>query len=278
MTAESQTILAALNLRFAFDDDRWRVDGVSLELSRGQLLCVVGPNGAGKSTLLRLIVGLLKPTHGHIELNGRSLDDYSAIERAQWVAYLPQSPASPDGLSVEDLVRLGRHPHRRFGLFESSDDMAVVASALDLTQMSDFADRLLTTLSGGEAQRAHLSAALAQQPRLLVLDEPTANLDLLHQLRIFGLLRSLTDQQRMAVIAVTHDLSTAQNYADRVLLLDQGRPAAFGTPDQVLTAERLESVYHVQFETAVAAQSGRTCLLANEVKQPPRESPSRPIQ
>ena len=273
MTGALPTILVADNLRFAFDDGRWRVDGVSLKLSPGELICVVGPNGAGKSTLLRLIVGLLKPITGRIELNRRPLDEYSPIERAQLVAYLPQSPGAPAGLSVEDLVRLGRHPHRRFGLFESTDDMSVVASAISLTRMNEFAERALTTLSGGEAQRAHLSAALAQEPRLLVLDEPTANLDLLHQLRIFGLLRSLADNQQIAVIAVTHDLNTARSFADRVLLLDGGRPAAFGTPQQVLTTERLESVYQVQFETAVAAKSGRTCLIANEIHQPsPRAS------
>jgi len=276
MNTASSTTLFAKELRFAIDDERWRVDGVSLDLSAGEMLCVVGPNGAGKSTLLKLIVGLLKPLAGQIELAGRSLSDYSAIERARHIAYLPQSPGAPAGLSVADLVRLGRHPHRRFGLFESTADMNVVASALKLTQMNDFADRLLTTLSGGEAQRAHLSAALAQQPRLLVLDEPTANLDLLHQLRIFSLLRSLADGQEMAVIAVTHDLNTAHTYADRVLLLDQGRPAAFGTPDQVLTADRLESVYQVQFETAVAAASGRTCLLANALDPPEHQNPPRP--
>lgn len=265
-TSIPKTVIKAKHVSFSYEQDFQCVRDVSFALPGQSLTCILGPNGAGKSTLLRMLVGLLKPTTGSIELFARNLSTYSPTDRARQIAYLPQSPVAPDAITVEQLVRLGRHPHRQWGLFESVEDMQVVAESMHLADMSQFAHRRLATLSGGEAQRAHLAAALAQQTPILALDEPTANLDLFHQMRIFGLLRDLVAKRKMTVVAVTHDLNIARSFSDQILLLDRGRLEAVGSADEVLTVERLESVYHVGFSRAVTSDNTRSCLMAYETE------------
>ncbi|MBX3397024.1 MAG: ABC transporter ATP-binding protein [Phycisphaerae bacterium] len=231
------------------------------EFRAGECWGIIGPNGAGKSTLLRLMAGLRKPTGGRLLFDGEDLRAVSPRDRARRIALLPQQPDSDFSLSVADVVLLGRFPHRQFGLFESSADREVANRAMDMTRTRAFSCRRLSTLSGGEAQRVHLAAALAQEPAMLLLDEPTASLDWQHQLAIFELIRNVADQSRTLVAVVTHDLNLAGRFCTHILLLDDGRCVAAGEPDAVLTPAQIEQVYHVRVDLAVAVSSGERVLL-----------------
>jgi ABC-type cobalamin/Fe3+-siderophores transport system ATPase subunit len=239
--------LEAEGLRYGFDIRPDFLGPVSLAVARGQVCGVVGPNGAGKSTLLRLLAGLIRPVQGTVRLKGRPLGRISVRERARAIAFLPQRPPVSPFATGGEIVLLGRFPHRRYHLFESADDYEAARRAMAATDTAVFENRAMETLSGGEAQRVHLAAALAQQPELLVLDEPTAGLDLYHQFHVFELLRDRVRRTDLTVVVVTHDLNLAGRFCDRVLLLDDGRVAASGPPNDVLQPRVLEAVYGVRF-------------------------------
>lgn len=268
-------ILELERLRYGFVDRPDFLGPVDLSVEPGHLWGVIGPNGAGKSTLLRLAVGLWRPTGGVIRLSGRPLADMSARGRAQMTAFLPQQPVAPPFATAGEIVLMGRFPHRRYFLFESADDLAAARAAMEATDTARYANRPMGTLSGGEAQRVHLAAALAQQPKLLVLDEPTAALDLYYQLAVFESLRSQVDATRLSVIVVTHDLNLAGRFCDRLLLLDDGKPAACGRCDDVLGADVLERVYRVRFATPGSDDGGQRWVLpVRRSGEPSRESQS----
>jgi iron complex transport system ATP-binding protein len=235
-------------LSFAYRGADPLLTGLSVEIHAGRLLALVGPNGAGKSTLLRLLSGLLAPTGGEILLDGRALTAWRPLERARRIALLPQHPQAPPDIRAGEVVRLGRHPYLGLRVFESARDLSVVGEAMRITATAEFASRQMGTLSGGEAQRVHLAAALAQQPAVLALDEPTSDLDLAQQLRIFELLRALTRQQQLAVITVTHDLNLASRFADTLCVLHNGRIVAAGPPADILRDPILTDVYGVHFQ------------------------------
>lgn len=267
MANETAPLLSCEGLSYGFSPGQMFLHDVTLGAVAGQLCTIIGPNGAGKSTLVRLLVGLLPPASGRVTLCGQSVRSMSARDRARIAAYLPQNPAPPQGLTVEEVVRLGRYPHRAFRLFESAEDLKAVERAMELTGTLGFASRRMDTLSGGEAQRVHLAAALAQSPRVLVLDEPTSDLDLYHQLETFGLLRDLARRLEMAVVAVTHDLNLASQHADVVALLDRGRVVCAGSPEEVLRIERLEEVYRVRFSVVDGPDGQRPWLASSRVEE-----------
>jgi iron complex transport system ATP-binding protein len=264
VTTESSTILRAKRLTFGFAPGKTFLGPLDLEISAAKVHALVGPNGAGKSTLLRLLVGLSRPTGGYVELDGQPLLDIPAGKRARRIAFLPQNPVAPGAASVEEVVRLGRHPYREFGMFESPADIDIVRRSMRLTQTLEFADRRMETLSGGEAQRVHLAAALAQQPDLLALDEPTSDLDIRHQLGIFRLLRDLTRDAGVTVVVVVHDLNLAAHHCDRAILLCQGKSAAQGPPGQVLIPTCLEPVYGVRFDSIDPGDGRPPWLIARD--------------
>lgn len=243
----SDNILSAGALRYGFPQRPDFLGPMDLNLGRGELLGIVGPNGAGKSTLLRLLAGLLKPRSGTVCFRNTTLGRLAARERARHIAYLPQRPPGELAVTAFEVVLMGRFPHRTYSLFETGRDVEICREAMQLTETSELADRGMDTLSGGEAQRVHLAAALAQQPELLLLDEPTAALDLYHQLVAFDLLVRLTREQGLACVVVTHNLNLAGRHSDRVVLLDDGSIAAAGRPEDVLTDEVLAPVYGVRF-------------------------------
>jgi len=245
--SHADPVLALENVRYGFPDRPDFLGPVTLTVEPGQLWGVIGPNGAGKSTLLRVVVGLVRPTAGELRLLSRPMDRIPARDRARTVAFLPQQTLAAPFATAGETVLLGRFPHRRYSLFESGHDLAVASAAMEATDTTPFMDRSMATLSGGEAQRVHLAAALAQEPRLLVLDEPTAALDLYHQFGTLDLLRSRADTMGMSVILVTHDLNAVARYCDRLLLLDGGKPAACGRREEVLRTDVLERVYRVRF-------------------------------
>jgi len=235
-----------VDVTFGFPERPNFLGPIHLDLHRGECLGIVGPNGAGKSTLLRLLAGLRQPASGRVELDGRPLSSMGGIQRARRIAFLPQQTPKDLPHTVSRIVLMGRFPHRRFGLFENAADVSIARRAMEATDTLPFELRPLASLSGGEAQRVHLAAAIAQQPTVLLLDEPTAALDLAHQLSIFDLLRRLGRQEGISIVVVTHDLNLASRFCGRVLLLDDGRPVALGAPEEVLSPQRLEPVYHVR--------------------------------
>lgn len=257
MSDRPVTLLRLDRLAFGYPARPSFLGPMSLALTGGECWGIVGPNGAGKSTLLRLMAGLRAPSSGCVELDGRELRTMESRERARRIAFVPQGPQSDFSLPVSDVVLMGRFPHRRFGLFEDAHDRRIANEMMARTHTAELADRALGSLSGGEAQRVHLAAAIAQEPSVLLLDEPTASLDLQHQLAIFELVRSLADREGKLVVVVTHDLNLAARFCTNVLLLDDGRPAATGSPDQVLQPEVLEPVYSVRLNHASTASGER---------------------
>lgn len=218
------------------------LDAVSLGVPEGGWTAVVGPNGAGKSTLLRAVAGLVR-YQGRVRLDGVDLATASPRARARLIGYAPQVPLMPETMPVRDYVMLGRTPHRPLLAAPRGVDHHAVTRALDLLDLTALADRLLRTLSGGERQRAVLARVLAQRPRLVLLDEPTASLDLGHAQQVLELVDRLRREEHLTVLATLHDLVLAGQYADRLVLLDGGRVVADGLPQTVLTAQNLAAHY-----------------------------------
>jgi len=222
-------------------DGNTLVEDVDLTVEAGEVVGLVGPNGAGKSTLLRAATGV-RASGGTVHIEGQPLAGIPRAELYRNVAVVQQLPEAPLSMTVEDLVMLGRYPH--LGLFrrESASDHEIVRAAMVRTGCATFAERHLGTLSGGERRRAFIARALAQEPRLLLLDEPTANLDADAQAQILELLRDLASGG-VGVLVVLHDLTFAAAYCDRLLLMHRGRLVASGAPEAVLAPEHVTAVY-----------------------------------
>ncbi len=226
---------------------------VTLELQTGRVTAIVGPNGAGKSTLVQLLLGLARPSAGHVRLQGREASTWSREAFAREVGVLPQGEEMVLPLAVKDVVAMGRYPHlgawRAFG---ARDDRAV-RDALEATCTMELIDRPFADLSGGERQRVRVARALAQDAPTLLLDEPTAALDVRHEMQLFELVRFLGDQGRTLVV-VTHALDLAARYADELVLLADGRITAHGTATEVLTASHLSAAF--EWPIAVTTRPG----------------------
>ena len=231
----------AVTVRYP-DAARPALDGVSLEAPAGGCTAVLGPNGSGKSTLMRVLLGTLAPRAGAAEFDGRPLASWSRAELARAVGVVPQGEDSSFPLTVRELVAMGRYPHLGPWRREGAADRRAVEEAMRRCDVAELAGRSVGTLSGGERQRARVARALAQEPRALALDEPTAALDMGHEMVIWELLREL-GRGGTTVLVVTHNLNLAARYADRLVLLHRGRVAAAGPPAQVLVRETLERVY-----------------------------------
>ena len=219
------------------------VRNVTLGVSEGEHVALVGPNGAGKSTLLRLVTGVLEPRAGHVEVLGRRAGDWKRRELARQLAVVSQESEPDTGISVRELVSMGRHPYVRPWSALGRSDRRVVDSCLSAVDLGELGGRDVGELSGGELQRARLARALAQEPRLLLLDEPTAHLDMGHEMRFLELVAEHTGAQSLTVVSVTHHLNTAARFADRMILLSGGQIVATGPPSEILSPQRLESVF-----------------------------------
>jgi iron complex transport system ATP-binding protein len=268
MTVATEALVIARDLVVGFPlpggARREVLRGVDLALARGELVALLGTNGSGKTTLLRTFSGALAPDRGTVTFDGRTVRDWRRQALAQRVAVLPQQLELPLGFGVAELVDMGRAPHAR-RLFASSaeDDRAIARALLDADAV-DLADRPAEELSGGERQRLLMAMALAQEPDLLLLDEPTLHLDLAHQVALLGAIRRLRDQRGLTVLAVLHDLNLAAAFAPRVAILDEGRVVADGLPAEVLTPDLVRRVFAVQVDEALTSE-GRRHLALREV-------------
>ncbi|GMR12501.1 MAG: heme ABC transporter ATP-binding protein [Gemmatimonadota bacterium] len=215
---------------------------VTMEVPAGSLYAVLGPNGSGKSTLMRILMGTLGPIRGSARVAGREVSEWNRRELARQVGAVAQSEAQPFPMTVRELVSMGRYPH--LGPFrpEGDEDRAAVSDALERCDAAQLAPRYVSTLSGGEFQRVRIARALAQNPRSLALDEPTASLDIRHEMSILQLLRESADSG-LTVLLITHHLNLAARFADRMLLLSEGSVAAQGSPEEVLREGVLGEVY-----------------------------------
>ncbi|HEY5943018.1 MAG TPA: ABC transporter ATP-binding protein [Solirubrobacterales bacterium] len=231
--------------------------GADLSLSRGELLAVVGPNGAGKSTLVRAVSGLQPFSAGDVRWSGRVLPGLKGRELAHMRAFVPQRMPVPPGVEVREAVMIGRSSHLRPLRRLQGKDHDAVEAALARAGVDDFAERQLSTLSGGELQRVQIAIGLAQEAPVLIADEPTSQLDLGAAVGVAGLLRRLADDG-LAVLLVVHDLALATAVADRVVVVAEGRTVAEGEPGAVLTSDLLASVWHA--DARLTAEGGHTAL------------------
>lgn len=241
--------------------ERRVLESVDLELRAGELVALLGTNGSGKSTLLRVLAGTLAPSAGRLELFGRPMESWSRSELARSVTVLPQAVELPRGFRVSEVVALGRIPHARSWFATTPDDEAVVARALVDSDLDGFADRPVEQLSGGERQRVALAMALAQEPRLLLLDEPTLHLDLAHQLALVQLLDGLRRRRGVTVLAVLHDLNLAARFADRAVVLHDGRLLPAGGHGRTIDPAMAGRAFGVPIEEARTA-NGTSVLVA----------------
>ena len=266
--AGSAEIIAARELAFGYPLAGGRrrevLRGVDLAVRPGELLVLVGTNGSGKTTLLRLLAGVLAPRAGELELFGRPAAAWSRIELARRVAVLPQGLELPAGFRVGELVAMGRLPHARAWFGSTAEDDEAVERALVDADALELAGRTADELSGGERQRVLVAMALAQEPQLLLLDEPTLHLDLAHQLAVLETIRRLRAQRGIAVVAVLHDLALAAAVAPRVAVLDRGRLVADGAPSAVLSPGLIRRVFNVEAEEVHLADGTRHIAIVVE--------------
>jgi iron complex transport system ATP-binding protein len=264
-TAVATPLLAAREVRVSLGGQPV-LRGVDIEVYPGEVVGLLGPNGAGKSTLLRAATRLVPVEGGHIEVGGRPLAQLGRRELARAVAVVQQLPEAPATMLVQELVLLGRNPYIGLLARESAHDYAAVVDAMRRAGCEDFADRPLHTLSGGQRRRAFIARALAQEPKLLLLDEPNANLDLRAQAEAFELLRALA-RDGVGVLVTVHDLTLAAAYCDRAVLLVEGRVIASGVPSEVVTPEIVTRVYGDRVTVIPHPRSGAPIVVPTVMEQ-----------
>jgi len=240
------SILSADHLTLGYRRGAAVVRDLVLDVARGEIVTLVGPNGSGKSTILRALARLMRPQGGTVYLNGRAIHRTSTRRVAQQLAILPQNPVAPDDLTIRDLVARGRFARQAWWRASGTHDRDVIAWALEATGLIDLSDRRLNTLSGGERQRAWIALALAQEPQVLLLDEPTTFLDISHQLEVMGLLQKLNEENGLSIVMVLHDLNQAARFSHRLVALRRGDVYAAGPPACVLTETMLREVFQVE--------------------------------
>lgn len=239
------SIISAKNIAFRYTD-KPVLEDVSFDLDDARIVAVIGPNGSGKTTLLRMLNATLFPNAGQVLICGKDTRRWSRQEIARAVAIVPQESQAIFPFFAEEIVLMGRFPYLRSGAFEDKKDYRIVEDVMARTDSLSFAHRRFNELSAGERQRVLIARALAQEPKILLLDESTVFLDLKHQAQFLSLLHELNRKQHLTVIFVTHDINLAAQNADQILLLYNGEKYAIGTPAEVLTAKNIKEVYDVE--------------------------------
>lgn len=265
-------VLDAYDLQGGYGD-KPIVEQVTLALHQSEWLSILGANGSGKSTLLRLFGRILTPQKGAIWLSGRDIHSLSPTDVARKLALLPQQQILPAGLTVYQLVSLGRSPHQPWWQWDlTTDDRQQIEQALAWTDIAQFRHEPVTSLSGGQRQRAFLALALAQQPKVLLLDEPTTYLDIHYQLQLLELLKQLNHQENLAIITVLHDINLAARYSDRLAFMREGKLWALGTISEILTPDIVNQVFDVDVAILDTPVGPQICPLS--ASQPSSHTPS----
>lgn len=236
--------LETQNLTFSYDEHPI-LNNLSVEIPEGVITVFIGGNGCGKSTLLRTMARLLRPEKGAVLLQGEDISRLKTKEVAKKMSILPQGPTTPEGLTVEQLVRQGRYPHQSWLKQWSTEDEEMVYNALEVTNMSDLADRVVDSLSGGQRQRAWIAMTLAQGANTLLLDEPTTYLDMAHQIEILDLLDDLNETENRTIIMVLHDMNMACRYADHLIAMQNQTIYAEGPPKDIMTEKMIRHVFQM---------------------------------
>ncbi len=247
-------------LEYSYSQEAIVLNGITISVRKPQLVSIIGPNGVGKSTLIHCIDRILRPTKGTVLVNERPVEDYGAKELAKIVGYVPYAATDTFPMTVVDTILMGRNPHKKWKSLH--DDMVVVEEAMDLMDIKPLAMRNFNELSAGQHQRVMLARGLAQEPQILLLDEPTANLDIRHQMEVTRLLKRLSVDKGIMVIMISHDLNLAAKYSDNIIMLSRGKVFAVGTPDSVITAENIRRVYGVESE--VIESEGRPFMIIKD--------------
>lgn len=234
-----------INLRsisFRYRQD-WVLKELSLRIERGEFIGVIGPNGSGKSTFLKILCRLLSPQEGEILLDAVPLNHMNQRDIAKKIALVPQEAYSLFPFRVIEIVLMGRSPYLGHLMFEGAEDLEIAKRAMDWTGVLSIGERYVDELSGGERKRVFIARALAQEPEIILLDEPTANLDIHHQVDFLNLILSLNQERGLTIVMASHDLNIASEYCDRLILLREGRIYKMGSPREVITRETIEEVY-----------------------------------
>ncbi len=253
-------MISLKDINFSYNGDQVLRE-LSFVVEEGEFLGIIGPNGAGKSTLLKLLNRVLLPQSGEICLQGKPLDDYSRRRLAQIIGFVPQQFSAAFRFSVQEIVLMGRFPHQSAFGWESETDIRIAEEAMTATDCYHLRERDFFSLSGGEQQRVVLASALAQQPQILLLDEPTTALDLKHQLHFFRILQDLQREKKMTILTVTHDVNLAARFCRRILALKDGRMVADGAVKTVLTKEIVQTIYETPVEIVAHPRDGLPVIL-----------------
>ncbi|MCG6537416.1 MAG: ABC transporter ATP-binding protein [Syntrophales bacterium LBB04] len=249
------TLVNVNNVWFRYGIE-WVLEDVSFSVGEGEFFGIIGPNGSGKTTLLRIIDGILKPNEGSVAIDGAGTAGMKRSDLARVIAVVPQETQYVFPFTAGEIVMMGRSPHLGLLSFEGAKDFGIVEKAMRATDTLPLADRNFDELSGGERQRVIIARALAQEPKVILLDEPTAHLDLRHQIALTALMRSLCRERNVTAIAVTHDINLASLFCDRLMFLDDGKVRALGPPREVVTETVLREVYGVPVQVDVDIATG----------------------
>ena len=237
------------NLTFGYTGDVNILENINLKMDEPGLICILGPNGVGKTTIVKCMNKLLKPKSGRVLVNGTDVSTLSLLDIARTIAFVPNSTSTVFSMTVPEAILMGRHP--RAGWTTSKRDIELVDAAIDLLGLQEFSDRDIRQLSAGQSQRVLIARGLVQEPDILMLDEPTSNLDVKYQMDVMRFLKAYSRDRGILVIMVCHDLNITADYADRVILMYEKGVFADGTPEEVLTAENIKTVYKVNAEVSI---------------------------
>jgi len=234
--------IAIKNLSYSYSDSRI-LKGLSFNIKKGEFFVIIGPNGSGKTTLMKIAAGIIKGHKGKVNILGQKIDSYTKRNLAKKIAFVPQMIPTDSPFTVSEVVLMGRSPHSGFLGFSSQKDVEIAMEAISFAGVEHLAHRRINQLSGGESQRAFIAKAICQEPEIILLDEPTASLDLAHQIKTMDLMEKLKKEKKMTVVMISHDINLAAMYGTCILLLKNGKIISLGSPEDVLTFDTLEKAY-----------------------------------